>query len=116
MPKILDFALGGYNTHSGPLPSELGYLSTIRNMHLLDCGFTGTLPTELANIKWQNVEDAVPRLMLTGNQLTGTIPFLGTLSRIHLQSNKLTGTFPMEYADWSTQGTSQQEMHLRHFL
>lgn len=65
----------------------------------------GTIPTEIANVKFGSVSRALagrkPKLLLQGNQLTGTMPYLGgSLTHFDLSRNiGLSGTFPIEYGD-----------------
>ena len=85
------------NDLSGTIPSEIWFKSgTLEQLILSNNFFTGSLPTDIANLSLLEVLNA------SGNQLTGTIPselaFLGTLDSIRLDSNDLGGTIPTEVA------------------
>ena len=67
----------------------------------------GTIPTELANIKKfatinGQMDNQPPELLLDGNQLTGTMPYLGSVTQFDVSRNpSLQGTFPSEYESWT---------------
>ena len=84
---------------TGELPKELGNLSNLEQLHLIDNQLTGKIPPELgnlSNLRW---------LLLWANQLTGGIPpELGELSNLRelsLSSNKLTGEIPADLGNLS---------------
>ena len=82
------------NQLAGPIPSELGSLSSLTELQLLGNELTGPIPAELSNLS------NLTLLSLGDNQLTGPIPSelgnLANLSRLGLEGNQLTGTIPSE--------------------
>ena len=94
--EILDL---GVNQLSAPIPPELGKLSGLEILRLGGNQLTGTIPPELGNLS--NLES----VNLIVNQLTGTIPAeLGNLSNLEsllLMGNQLTGTIPAELGNLS---------------
>ena len=87
------------NQLSGPIPAELGNLSSLQVLNLFANELSGEIPVEL------NQLTQLRRLYLGGNQLTGEIPTkLGHLYRLEyldLSGNQLTGTLP----EWPTYST-----------
>ena len=87
------------NQLAGPIPSELGSLSSVTELHLLGNELTGPIPPELANLANLNSLD------LGDNQLTGPIPpELGNLANLRglgLEGNQLTGPIPPELGNLS---------------
>ena len=106
------------NALRGPIPSELGNLTTLQGLYLIGNGLTGSIPPELGNLAnlislslWDNaLTGSIPpelgklasltNLSLGGNELTGSIPpELGNLTRLErlsFRSNALTGSIPPE--------------------
>ncbi|KAI8836948.1 hypothetical protein BJ741DRAFT_173817 [Chytriomyces cf. hyalinus JEL632] len=82
------------NQLTGPIPTELGQLTSLRALVLSSNNLTGTIPTELGQLT------SLTLLDLQFSQLTGTIPTeLGQLTSLRalvLSSNNLTGTIPTE--------------------
>ena len=82
------------NQLGGPIPSELGSLSSLVVLELDENELTGPIPPELGNLS------NLIHLDLSHNQLTGQIPpELGNLSNLgllYLQYNQLTGPIPPE--------------------
>jgi hypothetical protein len=82
------------NSISGPLPTEIGRLTTLATLWLDGNAFSGTLPTELGELGLLKV------LGLGNNRLSGTIPSqvgeLGAVYSLFLVSNALSGTIPTE--------------------
>jgi Leucine-rich repeat (LRR) protein len=74
------------------IPSELGLLTQLTHLSLIDNQLSGTIPSTLGNLVQLTV------LYLSINQLTGTIPStLGSLinlTDLSLLGNQLTGTVP----------------------
>ena len=83
------------NNLSGHLPEELSELTRLRSLDLRWNKLSGPLP-ELSEL-WR-----LKRLLLTDNQITGTIPnWIGTirhLVRLDLSHNQLTGSIPSALA------------------
>ena len=82
---------------SGPIPPELGNLTSLRTLALTKNRLTGPIPSELSYLT--TLED----LALGANQLIGPIPpELGNLTNLEflfLQDNQLTGSIPPEFGD-----------------
>ena len=82
------------NNLGGPIPPELGSLTSLRELDLGDNGLTGSIPSELGNLT------NLTRLRLLDKHLTGPIPpELGNLTRLRelpLAGNQLTGPIPPE--------------------
>ena len=87
------------NQLTGPIPTELGKLSSLTELQLYDNQLTGTIPTELGKLS------SLTALDLGGNQLTGTIPSelgnLASLDWLDLFVNQLTGPIPSELGNLS---------------
>ena len=82
------------NKLTGPIPSELANLSQLTHIFLGDNQLSGPIPSELGRMtKLQGLE-------IYGNRLTGTIPAelagLTNLQGLHIDNNQLTGTIPAE--------------------
>ena len=79
---------------SGPIPPELGNLSSLENLNLAVNQLEGPIPPELGSLS------NLVRLVLVSNRLTGPIPSeLGNLTKLEwlkLYSNRLTGSIPAE--------------------
>ena len=80
------------NQLGGPIPSELGSLSSLVVLELDENELTGPIPPELGNLS------NLIHLDLSHNQLTGQIPpelgNLPNLGLLYLQYNQLTGPIP----------------------
>ena len=79
---------------TGEIPRELGSLTNLTGLHLIDNNLSGEIPRELGSLT--NLE----QLDLRGNNLTGGIlrelGSLKNLSSLHLGDNNLTGEIPRE--------------------
>ena len=79
---------------TGPIPPELGDLTSLRNLNLGGNGLTGPIPPELGNLT------SLRDLRLDGNRLTGPIPpelgDLTSLRNLNLGGNGLAGPIPPE--------------------
>ena len=88
------------NQLTGPIPAELGRLSSLKDLQLYSNELTGPIPTELGNLS------NLTALDLGGNQLTGSIPpelgNLSSLTWLDLFSNQLTGPIPSELGNLSS--------------
>ncbi|MDE2927702.1 MAG: M66 family metalloprotease [Acidobacteriota bacterium] len=94
--RVTELHLRG-NGLTGPLPAELGNLTSLSELNLGNNGFTGPLPPELGDLTSLEI------LNLKQNALTGPIsPELGNLSsltELGLKENELTGPIPPELGD-----------------
>ncbi len=88
--------LGG-NELTGSIPLEIGNLVLLEQLTLYSNQLTGPIPLELANLESLRV------LLLGDNQLTGPVPpELGTLTHLEqlgIGGNDLTGSIPPEIGD-----------------
>jgi Leucine-rich repeat (LRR) protein len=82
------------NSLRGPLPAQLGNLTSLQFLYLYSNQLTGSIPPQLGSLgslRW---------LLLDNNQLTGSIPLeLGNLADLQvlgLERNRLTGAIPPE--------------------
>ena len=85
------------NELSGTIPSELGDLSRLRNLGLYSNKLSGGIPPELGDLA--NLET----LWLYANELTGSLPSelgsLGGLERLRVHLNQLEGEVPSTFLD-----------------
>ncbi|CAB9525073.1 Leucine Rich Repeat [Seminavis robusta] len=95
-----------YNTPNltGPLPSELGAMDALRELHLNGANWTGTLPSELGSLA------TLTDVYLNNNRhLEGTIPSslgqLTELSKLSLHNTNLSGSVPPELCSLLAAGT-----------
>ncbi len=88
------------NKLKGSIPEELGDLTDLKQLYLDGNKFTGSIPEELGDLT------ALKQLHLNGNELTGSIPEelgdLTSLSHLYLNGNKLKGSIPEELGDLSS--------------
>jgi len=84
----------GYNHLSGPLPAELGNLTSLTNLELFSNQLSGSLPTQLGSLT------KLTGLDMGGNKLSGSIPTqLGSLAKLtwlNLSHNQLSGSIPTQ--------------------
>lgn len=82
------------NELSGPIPPEFGELSNLENLWLSSNRLSGEVLPELGQLR------ALENLDLRGNKLTGDIPpelgELSNLQKLILTGNELTGSIPAE--------------------
>ena len=94
------------NQLTGGIPPELGSLTNLESLHLGSNRLTGEIPRELGGLT------NLTGLSLSDNQLTGTIPAeLRSLSRLEwlfLNDNQLVGTIPVALDSL----TNLEELHL----
>ncbi len=94
------------NGVGGPIPRELGSLTSLRRLSLRDNGLTGSIPPELGNLT------RLTELWLDRNHLRGPIPpelgNLTSLTRLDLWRNGLTGPIPPELGNL----TNLRNLHL----
>lgn len=110
MVNLTEFTVGSSDM-SGPIPSELFTLQTLKVLDLHNASFTGPLSetgfSNLTSLVYWEVQD---------NDFTGAIPFAATLlmtnlERFQVQGNdQLTGTVPEEFCD--TRGTKPTELQV----
>ena len=88
------------NQLSGPIPFELGSLSSLQSLDLSSNELFGTIPPELGGIS------SLIALSLRGNELSGMIPpelgGLSSLLYLDMGSNQLYGTIPSELGNLSS--------------
>ena len=82
---------------TGPLPPEVGNLTSLTELHLRDNQLSGPLPPGLGNLP------GLEKLALDNNQLNGNIPpqlaNLTALAELTLANNALSGPIPAELAN-----------------
>ena len=82
------------STSGQVIPPEIGQLTNLTGLHLIDNELTGEIPSEIGNLM------NLLFLELDGNQLTGEIPSeignLTNLISLKLSGNTLTGEIPPE--------------------
>ena len=85
------------NNLSGPVPPELGSLSSLEDLRLSGNTLTGSIPSELGRLA------ALEWLILSHNHLTGSIPpelgSLTALAHLRLFFNELQGPIPAGLGD-----------------
>jgi len=94
--SITVISISGSETRTlgGSLPTQIGLLSNLIELELVDANLTGTLPTQLGLLS--NLQ----KLYLPANKFGGTIPTqLGNLRKLHsliLSSNEFASTIPTQ--------------------
>ena len=95
--RVIGLDLDG-NGLSGPLPPELGNLSSLTELELQNNRLSGPIPAELGNLSHLRI------LALTGNGLSGPLPpelaQLSSLLGLWLRSNDLAGPIPAEFGNF----------------
>lgn len=93
--EILSVAV---NHLTGPIPSYLGRITTLRYLNIQNNMFSGTVPPELGNLT--NLEN----ITLSANNLTGELPLalanLTKLKELRLSSNNFIGRIPDFIQSW----------------
>jgi RHS repeat-associated protein len=91
MVKLQIFSLG-MNQITGPIPPQIGDLTELVQLILVNNKLSGTIPTTIQNLQ------KLKYLRLLNNQLTGSIPSelgeLTTLETLGLDNNQLSGNIP----------------------
>ncbi|XP_077251081.1 putative LRR receptor-like serine/threonine-protein kinase At1g07650 isoform X3 [Tasmannia lanceolata] len=96
--QLINVTLLG-NRLSGPIPTELGNITTLRSLILDANRFNGSLPKELG--KLVNIE----KLQISSNEFTGELPDtlanLKNLKDFRIMDNRFTGKIPDFIQNWS---------------
>ena len=121
--KYLDLERNQLGEGRGGIPTELGSLTELQELHLFSSRISGSIPTELGSLKnlktldlEQNyLSSVIPSelgklsylkaFVLYSNRLGGTLPtelssfFRNRLMTFNVGLNSLTGTIPTEYSE-----------------
>ncbi|KAJ9671358.1 hypothetical protein PVL29_025179 [Vitis rotundifolia] len=96
--KLVNISLLG-NRLTGPIPKELGNISTLANFSVEFNQLSGVLPPELGNLP------SIKKMHLTSNKFTGELPEtfakLTTLKDFRIGDNNFTGTIPKLIQNWT---------------
>nr|POF24176.1 putative leucine-rich repeat receptor-like serine/threonine-protein kinase [Quercus suber] len=94
----LEYVSISTNNLSGPIPTYLGNITTLKIMSIESNQFSGIVPPELGNLV--NLE----YLVLSANNLTGELPDtltnLNKLTEFRISSNNFTGRIPDIFRTW----------------
>ncbi|KAL9322273.1 hypothetical protein ACSQ67_010326 [Phaseolus vulgaris] len=94
--KLVNISILG-NRVTGPIPKELGNITTLKSLATEFNQLSGELPLELGNLP------QLERLLLTSNYFIGNLPAtfarLTTLKHIRLGDNQFSGTLPISFGD-----------------
>ncbi|CAA7024958.1 unnamed protein product [Microthlaspi erraticum] len=97
LPLVSISLLG--NRISGPIPKEIGNITTLKSFVLEFNQISGKLPPELGNLK------SIERLFVSSNNLSGEIPTtfskLTSLTDVRISDNQFTGTIPDFIQNWT---------------
>ncbi|MXX57127.1 MAG: hypothetical protein F4Z44_15330, partial [Gemmatimonadetes bacterium] len=98
LPAVTHVDLGS-NRLEGRIPDEIGRLSELRVLDLIDNALAGPIPPEIGGLS------KLTTLNLGGNRLSDAIPVeigrLSELRRLELGANNLSGPIPSEVGDLS---------------
>ncbi|XP_077251094.1 putative LRR receptor-like serine/threonine-protein kinase At1g07650 [Tasmannia lanceolata] len=87
------------NRLSGPIPIELGNITTLLDLTLEANRFSGSLPKELGNLV------KIERLVISSNEFTGELPAelakLSNLKDFRMSDNNFTGKIPDFIQNWT---------------
>ncbi|KAI3860661.1 hypothetical protein MKW92_053892, partial [Papaver armeniacum] len=96
--KLVDISLFG-NRLSGPVPEEIGNITTLKNLALEINQLSGHLPQKLGDIVGIN------RIVLSSNNFTGEVPptfyKLTNLTDFRISDNQFTGKIPGFIKNWT---------------
>ena len=91
---VLELDLYGNDLSNGPIPTQVGQLTSLNVLSFYATFLTGPIPTEVGQLT------ALNTLFLTRNALNGPIPTevgqLTSLNTLFLMSNALTGPIPTQ--------------------
>ncbi|MED6106713.1 hypothetical protein PIB30_007036 [Stylosanthes scabra] len=97
--NLVNISLYG-NRVTGPIPKELGNITTLKILVLEFNQLSGNLPPELGNLP------QIETLLLTSNNFTGELPAsfanLTTLKNIRLGDNQFSGAIPNFIQNWKS--------------
>ncbi|KAG9448163.1 hypothetical protein H6P81_014291 [Aristolochia fimbriata] len=95
---LVNISLVG-NRLSGPIPKQIGNITTLRNLTLESNRLSGPLPPELGDVI--NIE----RILLSSNEFTGELPAtlakLTNLKDFRISDNNFTGKIPSFIKNWT---------------
>ncbi|KAF6173364.1 hypothetical protein GIB67_027059, partial [Kingdonia uniflora] len=87
------------NRLSGPIPKEIGNITTLTDLTLEFNQFSGPLPPELGNLK------ALQRMLITSNNFSGALPQtlakLSNMKDFRISDNQFTGKIPDFIQSWT---------------
>ena len=90
--RRLDDTLPSSTALTGPIPSEIGLITSLVSLDISNNQLTGNIPSEIGLL------DDIRTIALQNNRLDGAIPiqfsFLANLEELFLQKNLLTGGVP----------------------
>ncbi|RZC88832.1 hypothetical protein C5167_031206 [Papaver somniferum] len=96
--KLVSIYLGG-NRLSGPIPKEIGNITTLKELDLGFNQFYGELPQNLGDIV------GITRMLLSSNNFTGELPHtfskLTSLEDLRISDNQFTGKIPSFIKNWT---------------
>ncbi|CAI9088862.1 OLC1v1023310C1 [Oldenlandia corymbosa var. corymbosa] len=96
--KLANISILG-NRVSGPIPKELGNISTLANLTMEYNQLSGPIPPELGNLS------SIEKLSLISNNLTGELPpelaKLTTIKDFRISDNQIVGTVPGYISSWT---------------
>ncbi|MBA0606326.1 hypothetical protein Godav_018806, partial [Gossypium davidsonii] len=96
--QLVNISLLG-NRLTGPIPKELGNISTLSSISVEFNQLSGALPPQLGNLP------AIERMLISSNNFTGEIPEtfakLTTLKDFRISDNQFTGKIPSFIQNWT---------------
>lgn len=101
-----------YNSFTGKIPPELGLLTKLNYLFLLNNKLSGLIPTEIGNL------ENLIMLSLSTNQLSGSIPptiwNLKNPELLQLFANNLNGTIPPEIGNMTSLSSFNLDSNLNY--